>query len=434
MALDAGDKLPAASAQAEAIAAIRDLHSPSSATDEDLDDLYGDVNVGFLPLPPDSPTSPPKTPSPGSSIPSPSPPSRRGRLPNPQPEQEPEAEPERPKPTARRQAPLPAAKPTPRRQAPQHATGDGTSPPTTAIFISELYWWTTDAEVEGALAPHGALHGVHFYSDKFRGKSLGICRADFLHADAAASAAAALNGRAFHGRQCVASLQSPPALLRLGEDDPHAQAPSAIRVRGRGRNGSKSTTAWGNVGPPHGDPLPLPLAPRLPQLPFGGMMGGGGGYGGFAPLGPCHADMGAGMLAPHVNPEFLAAGGMAMRGTGAWYDHRMAGGLWGGHHPWGFGGYEMPPWQQIPPAHGHHHQTRQLNRNGDYGEERRRHPPPRVMEQQRQWDEKDRYGGDKRRHQEDHAGRDSMRRVPTRSRSRSLSRDGDEDDHPRWRR
>ncbi|KAF0890465.1 hypothetical protein E2562_002834 [Oryza meyeriana var. granulata] len=468
--MDAGGKLTAAVdaafPQAEAIAAVLDFHAPSPTTEDDCDDLYGDVNLGFLPLSPPSPspTSPPKTPSPGRSVLSPSPSPPRSPLPEPQPESEP------PKPTPPRHQPPPPPL--------QHASGGGAaSPPTTPLFIGELPYWTTDAEVEDALAPHGALHGLHFFADKLTGKSRGFCRADFLHPDAAASAAAALHGQAFDGRHCVASLCCPPALLRLASEDPHVHAPSgATRGRGRGWNRSNSTTARGNVGLPLGDPpalapLARPTAPRLPQLPpFGGMIGGGGGYGGFAQMGQCNAGMGTGMMpsvmAPHVNPAFLAAGRMAMGGTGVWYDHRMTGHMWGGQQPWNFGGYEMP---RRP--------SQQLNRNGDYGKLRgtgrrerpaggrnvegdigneRGHPDrrqfgrdgvdlsrkhdheergryrPRVLEEEReherQWAERDRYGGDKRRCQE-YPERDFERRG--RAMSRSPSRDGDGGDHPR---
>ncbi|EEC77441.1 hypothetical protein OsI_16243 [Oryza sativa Indica Group] len=210
------------------------------------------------------------------------------------------------------------------------------------------------------------------------------------------------------------------------------------------------------------------------------MLGGGGGagYGGFAPMiGQCNAAIGTSMMpsvmSPHVNPAFLAASGMAMGGTGMWYDQRMTG-MWVGQQPWNFGGYGMPRHQQKPPM-------QQPNRNGDYGtvrgtarrgrpaggrnegdtgnangnergypdrrqcgrgrdgfdlsrkhghEERGRYRP-RVLEEEREhernWDESDRYGGDRRRYQE-YPERDFERRG--RVRSRSSSRDGDDDDHP----
>ncbi|CAL5068336.1 unnamed protein product [Urochloa decumbens] len=514
-------------------AAVRDgayaarLPTPSDE-EEDCDDLYGDVNVGFLPLlplspspaptsppktpspgpacvgsipfpsppPPPSlswaPTSAPKTPSPGCPIPSPSPPPRRA--PAPEPQRDPEARPE-PAHQPLRPPPPPAA---PRHHAPpqpQRAPRGASypSPPRyTAVYVSDLHWWTTDAEVEAALprAAAAALCCLHFYSDKFTGKSRGICRAEFLDAAAAASAAAALHGRAFRGRHCAASLARPPALNRLGDDaDPCSEAARApnnpTRGPGNGGRGANSaTTVRGNVGPVLGDrpapaPPPLPAVPRpSPGPPFGGVMGGVGGYGGFQSMGQYNAGIGTGMVpSPLVNPAFLAAGGMAMRGPGVWHDQGMAGGLWGAQQDWNFRGCTMP-WQQQLAAPMQHHQAQQQYGNGDYGrgrgrrrerpgarsdersignviypdrrqsdrdggdlyeehdrEEKGRHRE-RVVEKERgrekHWNERDRHGGDKRRHQEYTENADFDRRG--RARSRSQSRDDDYDDRPRRRR
>ncbi|XP_062185611.1 uncharacterized protein LOC133889158 [Phragmites australis] len=486
-----GDAGASASPHAEAIAAaVRDdAHLPTPSDDEDCDDLYGDVNVGFLPLlplsPSPTPTSPPETPSPGRS-PSPSPPLYQAPAPEPQPAPEPEPQ---PKPTTLKHQPPPP--PAPRYQLPQPQPGGGdassSSPSCAALYVSDLPWWTTDAEVEAALAPHAAaasLHGLHFYADKHNGKSRGVCRADFLHPAAAASAAAALHGCAFHGRHCVASLSRQPPLHRLSDDSDSyaeaARAPNRTRCRngGRGRGASNATTVRGNVGPALGDrpilapPTPRSMAPRPLGPPLGGMMGGGG----FQSVGQYNAGMGTGMMpsavAPHVNTAFLAAGGMAMRGPGVWRDQAMAGGLWGAQQPWNFRGCQMH-WQQLmPPA-------QQLYGNGDYGKERgmRRERPvskseergignvrsyperrqsgrdgsdwykehdckergrhrERVLEKGREreshWDERDRHGGEKRRYQEYTERYDFNRRG--RAKSRSQSKDGDHDDHPRRRR
>ncbi|OEL32574.1 hypothetical protein BAE44_0006407 [Dichanthelium oligosanthes] len=505
---DAGGQLAAASPSPhpeDAIAAVRDdaharLRTPSD--DEDCDDLYGDVNVGFLPLlplsPSPAPTSPPKTPSPGCSIPSPSPPPRRA--PASEPQREPEPQP-LPKPATPRHQPPRPPPPTPApprhhvppQPQPQRAPRGGggasySSPPPryTALYISDLHWWTTDAEVEAALggAAHGAatvLCGLHFYSDKSTGKSRGICRAEFLHAAAAASAAAVLHGRAFHGRHCVASLTRPAALQRLGDDSDScaeaARAPNLARGLGSGgRGASNATTVRGNVGPALGDrpilaPPPLPVVPRpSPGPPFGGIVGGVGGYGGFQSMVQYNAGMVPSAVAPHVNPSFLAAGGMAMQGPGVWHDQVMAGGFWGAQQGWNFRGCQMP-WQQLAP------QAQQQYGNRDYGkgrgrrqdrtgnrseergignesypnrmqadrdggdwykehdhEEKGRHRK-RVLEkereQERHWNERDRHGGGKR-HQEYTERADFDRRG--RVRSRSQSRDDGDDDHPRRRR
>lgn len=207
-------------------------------------------------------------------------------------------------------------------------------------------------------------------------------------------------------------------------------------------------------------------------------MGGGVGYGGFPSMGQCNAGMvTAGMMpsvvAPHVNPAFLAAGGMAMGGPGVWHDQRMAGGLWGGQKPWNFGGCEMSLQQLRPPLQ--HHQAQQQHRNGDYEKDRgmgRERPDSRNEERNignvrgyperrqcgrdggdwsRNHDREERGGyrehvlekerdpdrnyngrvrrrGDKRRYQE-YAERDDYERRG-RAKSRSQSSDGDDDDLP----
>ncbi|KAL6845840.1 hypothetical protein ACP4OV_024415 [Aristida adscensionis] len=504
--MDGGAGASPALPRAEAIAAVRDARLPTPSDDDDFDDLYGDVNVGFLPLlplsPSPAPASPPKTPSPGLS-PSPPPPQPqlRGLAPEPQPEPELQPKPA----TPRHQPPRPPPAPAPRRympppppRAPRGDTSSSSPPRCTAVYVSELHWWTTDAEVETALAPYAAgaaLQGLHFYSDKYTGKSRGVCRANFLHRDAAAAAAAALHGRAFHGRHCVASLSRPPVLSRLADDSDveAATAPNTTRGRGNGgpsRGAGNVTAVRGNVGSVQGDRpalAPLPprsMAPRPPGLPFLEMMGGSGGYGRFQSMGQYSGGMCTGMMSSAILARL--AGGMPVRAPGVWHDQGMAGGLWGSQQPWIFRGCQMP-WQQLMPP-GQHHQAQQQHRNGEYGngrgmvrerlgsrsgekgidnvrsypkrrqydnyggdwykehdEERVRHRQ-RVLEKERDSDqcggdakrcqdyteqnERHRHGGKDRRYQE-YTERDDRR---GRVRSRSQSRDAEDDDYPRRRR
>ncbi|CAM0904267.1 unnamed protein product [Alopecurus aequalis] len=517
--MDAGGELNAVAVtpQAGTIAAVQYFRIPSPSTDDDCDDLYGDVNIGFLPLPPlsPSPSSPPKTPSPGlyltSPSPSPSPPPRRTPSPKPHPEREPEPEPQ-PNPTPQHQPPLPAKQPTPqhqpapisptpqhqpatksptrqnqppppapkalvwRHQLPQRAPGRAPAPsPSTAgaaLYIGDLPWWTTDAEVEAALAPHGELRGLYFVADKSTGKSRGQCRAEFLNPAAAASAAAALHGRAFDGHHCVASLSRPPGLHRSDAD---FDAPAPNPTHGRGGPANNVTAAHGNVAF-LGDGSALgPMASR--PRGFGAMIGGGGGF-------PSVGDCGPMPSMPHVNPAFLADSRMAMGGTGTgpWHNQGMAGGFWGGQQPWNFGGCEMP-WQQ-PNLQQYHRQAEQQQQywNGDYGKMRntkrgrpggrnedrdignvrgnpdRRHcgrgggerpgehnRGDRDRHREHVFDkERDRRGGEKRRYQEYTENDDWQRRGRVRSSQprnsddddnlRRQSMDSDDDDYPRRRR
>jgi cleavage and polyadenylation specificity factor subunit 6/7 len=179
-------------------------------------------------------------------------------------------------------------------------------------------------------------------------------------------------------------------------------------------------------------------------------------------------------VAPHLNPAFLAAGGMAMRDPRVWPDEAMDGGFWGAQLPWNFKGCQLP-WQRPAPtmqAQQQHAEwnfgkgrgmrggrpgrseekgtgnvrrypeRRQSNSNHDGGDlykehdreeksRRRERAPEKEREPERHWDEGDRRRGDKRRYQEYSEDNDDDRRV--RARARSQSRNDGYDDHPRRR-
>ena len=49
-----------------------------------------------------------------------------------------------------------------------------------AVFVSNLQWWTTDAELEQLCAPYGAVAGIRFIEDKACGKSRGMAVVDIF--------------------------------------------------------------------------------------------------------------------------------------------------------------------------------------------------------------------------------------------------------------
>lgn len=63
-----------------------------------------------------------------------------------------------------------------------------------AVFIGNLQWWTTDAEVEGACAAFGHVTSVQFTEDKSNGRSKGYARVHFSDAGAANLCKTGLNG------------------------------------------------------------------------------------------------------------------------------------------------------------------------------------------------------------------------------------------------
>lgn len=71
------------------------------------------------------------------------------------------------------------AKPTAPKQAPAAYTNSA------AVYIGNLQWWTTDAEMEALCARHGAVERIPFFEEKGSGKSKGYVLVTFATAKAA---------------------------------------------------------------------------------------------------------------------------------------------------------------------------------------------------------------------------------------------------------
>ncbi|EFJ38458.1 hypothetical protein SELMODRAFT_7061, partial [Selaginella moellendorffii] len=83
------------------------------------------------------------------------------------------------------------------------------------IVISELQWWTTDAELEGALAEFGKIKGIKFFEERASGKSKGLCQVDFFEPLPAQLCKENLHGRVFNGRPCVVAYATPQMLKQM---------------------------------------------------------------------------------------------------------------------------------------------------------------------------------------------------------------------------
>ncbi|KAF6176979.1 hypothetical protein GIB67_027779 [Kingdonia uniflora] len=262
----------------------------------------------------------------------------------------------------------------------------------TNLFVGELHWWTTDAEIEGVLSHYGRVKEIKFFDERASGKSKGYCQVEFFDSSAAAACKEGMNGHVFNGRACVVAFASPQTLRQMGNPyvnknqvQTQSQQPIARRpindgvgrgggggmnyqgggdmgargygrgnwgrggqgmmnrgggggpIRGRGGMGGRN---MGFAGPAGGmvHPQSMMAAGYDPTY-----MGRGGGYGGFA--GPVYPGMmpsfpainAAGFpgVAPHVNPAFFGRGmpsnGMGMMantGMEMWTDTSMGG--WGG--------------------------------------------------------------------------------------------------------
>ncbi|XP_010443209.1 PREDICTED: cleavage and polyadenylation specificity factor subunit 6-like [Camelina sativa] len=106
----------------------------------------------------------------------------------------------------------------------------------TFLFVGDLHWWTTDAELEAELCKYGAVKEVKFFDEKASGKSKGYCQVEFYDPMAATACKDGLNGYAFNGRPCVVEYASPYSVKRMGEAQVNRtqQAQSVIAQAKRG--------------------------------------------------------------------------------------------------------------------------------------------------------------------------------------------------------
>ncbi|KAE9591046.1 putative RNA recognition motif domain-containing protein [Lupinus albus] len=256
----------------------------------------------------------------------------------------------------------------------------------TVLFVGDLHWWTTDAELEAVLCKYGPVKEVKFFDEKASGKSKGYCQVDFFDPHVATACKEGMNGHMFNGRPCVVAYASPYTVKKMGEaqvnknqQGTQSGAPQPVRrgpaadvgpkpggsnvattgnyQGGDGNNrGGYGRGIMGNGGNGFGQgigPAPPMMHPQLMMNQgfdpaFGGPMGRMGGYGGFpgGPMPPFSGMLpsfpGVGLpgVAPHVNPAFFGRGmpmnGMGMMPTsgmdgpnmGMWPDPSMDG--WGG--------------------------------------------------------------------------------------------------------
>jgi RNA recognition motif-containing protein len=63
-----------------------------------------------------------------------------------------------------------------------------------AVFVSNLQWWTTDVELEALCAAYGHVVSIRFLDDKACGKSRGMAVVEFAGSDAATACIAGLAG------------------------------------------------------------------------------------------------------------------------------------------------------------------------------------------------------------------------------------------------
>ncbi len=70
----------------------------------------------------------------------------------------------------------------------------------TKIYVGNLSFETTDADVRALFTPHGTVTEVHLISDRMTGRSRGFAFVTMESPDQAKTAIAALNGHDLGGR------------------------------------------------------------------------------------------------------------------------------------------------------------------------------------------------------------------------------------------
>ncbi|KAE8665864.1 putative ccaat-binding transcription factor subunit A [Hibiscus syriacus] len=126
-----------------------------------------------------------------------------------------------------------------RGSAPGVCASGGGSGGGTILFVGDLHWWTTDAELESELCKYGPVKEVKFFDEKASGKSKGYCQVEFYDPAAATACKEGMNGHVFNGRPCVVAFASPFTVKKMGEaqlNRNQQMAQSALSQAGRGRN------------------------------------------------------------------------------------------------------------------------------------------------------------------------------------------------------
>ncbi|KAJ7957661.1 Cleavage and polyadenylation specificity factor subunit like [Quillaja saponaria] len=216
----------------------------------------------------------------------------------------------------------------------------------TVLFVGDLHWWTTDAELETVLMQYGRMKEIKFFDERASGKSKGYCQVEFYDATAAAACKDGMNGYVFNGRACVVAFASPQTLKQMGasymnknqvqtQPQPQSQPQSQGRRpmnEGSGRGGTMNYQGgdagrnygrggWGRgghggftKGPGGGGMMRGRGAGMGPKGMVGNIAGVGGGYGqglGGPPFGgPAGSMMNPqGMMGSGFDPTFMVRGG-----------------------------------------------------------------------------------------------------------------------------
>lgn len=186
-----------------------------------------------------------------------------------------------------------------------------------SVFVANLQWWTTDAELESLCSQYGTVTGVRFIEDRACGKSRGMAVVDFTTPQAVQACIDGMNGQDINGRPCRVNKQIPRP------------------VHAPGTGGVVPSSAGAMMGgPPRGPPgmMGRGRGRGMPGGPGRGMIGMDGSDGSMT--------MGAGMVDPGMMS--MGQGGMMMGGGPRMMMGPMQGMMMGGGPP-GMMQYRPPP-------------------------------------------------------------------------------------------
>ena len=62
------------------------------------------------------------------------------------------------------------------------------------MYVGQLQWWTTDAELEAACSEYGHMEDVRIYEERHNAKSKGYALVRFTDSTSAAACKEGLNG------------------------------------------------------------------------------------------------------------------------------------------------------------------------------------------------------------------------------------------------
>jgi cleavage and polyadenylation specificity factor subunit 6/7 len=110
------------------------------------------------------------------------------------------------------------------------------------LFMGDLHWWTTDAEIEAEFRKYRLVKEVRFFDEKASGKSKGYCHVEFFDPNVVSACKEAMNGHLFHGRPCVVAFASPNTARQSQGMNHHSMAapPPPMHAKGgRGPGGAE---------------------------------------------------------------------------------------------------------------------------------------------------------------------------------------------------